>query len=108
MWSLGCIIAELYTGVPLFPAIDENELVEFYEMVLGKVPQTLIEQSDRRSDYFSIKDCKYVVRRSRRSRTHLLDKNTVSLVKNLFSVKKSLDNNLSDTTILSQVTTHEA
>jgi dual specificity protein kinase YAK1 len=28
MWSLGCIVAELYAGVPLFPAQDENELNE--------------------------------------------------------------------------------
>jgi dual specificity tyrosine-phosphorylation-regulated kinase 2/3/4 len=29
MFSLGCIVAELYTGYPLFPANDENELLEF-------------------------------------------------------------------------------
>jgi len=29
MWSLGCIIYELVCGAPLFPANDENELLEF-------------------------------------------------------------------------------
>jgi serine/threonine protein kinase len=30
MWSLGCIVAEMVMGRPLFPAIDENELVECF------------------------------------------------------------------------------
>jgi dual specificity tyrosine-phosphorylation-regulated kinase 2/3/4 len=29
IWSLGCIIAEMYCGHPIFPAIDEIELFEF-------------------------------------------------------------------------------
>lgn len=29
MWSLGCIVSELYSGVPLFPGQDENEMMEF-------------------------------------------------------------------------------
>jgi len=38
MWSLGCIVAELYSGRPIFPATDENELVEFQSMVCGNFP----------------------------------------------------------------------
>lgn len=30
MWSLGCIVAEMVMGRPLFPAIDENELMECF------------------------------------------------------------------------------
>ena len=29
IFSLGCILAELYCGHPIFPAQDENELLEF-------------------------------------------------------------------------------
>lgn len=29
MWSLGCITAELYNGLPLFLASSQNELIEY-------------------------------------------------------------------------------
>lgn len=35
MWSYGCIMAELVTGRPIFPAQDENELLEFFIMMIG-------------------------------------------------------------------------
>jgi serine/threonine protein kinase len=38
IWSLGCIIAELYGGVPLFPGLDENELLEFHILMCGNPP----------------------------------------------------------------------
>lgn len=38
MWSLGCIVAELYMGGPIFPGIDENELLEFHALVCGIPP----------------------------------------------------------------------
>jgi len=38
MWSLGCIVYELVKGVPIFPAYDENELLEFFIVTLGDIP----------------------------------------------------------------------
>ena len=32
MWSLGCIVAELYNGIPLFLASSQNELIEFQSL----------------------------------------------------------------------------
>jgi serine/threonine protein kinase len=38
IWSLGCIVAEIYTGVPIFPGTDENELLEFHILMCGTPP----------------------------------------------------------------------
>jgi len=38
MWSFGCILCELVTGRPLFPARDENELMEMVSKMLGMPP----------------------------------------------------------------------
>lgn len=52
MWSFGCILAELRTGMPLFPAVDENELIEFFVMVIGMPPSEMIEKAKKKSKYF--------------------------------------------------------
>ena len=52
MWSFGCIIAELYTGRPLFPAIDENELLEFFTLIIGRVPHHMIHNAKKRHKFF--------------------------------------------------------
>ena len=38
MWSFGCILIELKKGVPLFPALDESELMEMFLMIIGSPP----------------------------------------------------------------------
>lgn len=35
-------MAELSSGRPLFPALDENELLEFFTLIIGKTPQHMI------------------------------------------------------------------
>ena len=42
MWSLGCILCELMTSRPMFPARDENELMEFFRMRIGMPPLKMI------------------------------------------------------------------
>jgi serine/threonine protein kinase len=42
MWSFGCILCELSTGRPIFPACDENELLEFIRMRIGMPPISMI------------------------------------------------------------------
>ncbi|ORX92620.1 kinase-like protein [Basidiobolus meristosporus CBS 931.73] len=52
MWSLGCIIAELYTGYPLFPGESEREQLSCIMELLGVPPTYLIEKSSRRAAFF--------------------------------------------------------
>ena len=48
MWSFGCIIAEMVTGKPLFPAIDEGELLELMIIRIGYPPQEMINNCKKR------------------------------------------------------------
>jgi serine/threonine protein kinase len=52
MWSLGCIIAELYTGIPLFPGENEQEQLACIMEVLGVPDMELIQLSERRHLFF--------------------------------------------------------
>jgi dual specificity tyrosine-phosphorylation-regulated kinase 2/3/4 len=52
MWSLGCVVAEMVTGVPLFPAHNEHELLEFHQMFCGPHPQEMVKKSYNRKKYF--------------------------------------------------------
>ena len=52
MWSFGCILCEMITGRPLFPAIDENELLELIKARIGLPPHWMASQSPRRKQFF--------------------------------------------------------
>ena len=52
MWSLGCIVFELITGKPLFPAKDENELIEFFFITLGPIPDEFIATGKNQSKFY--------------------------------------------------------
>ena len=53
MWSLGCILSELYTGNPLFPGLNELEQINFIMKSLGPPPLSLIESSPEKKIFFS-------------------------------------------------------
>ncbi|EPY54064.1 CMGC/DYRK/DYRK2 protein kinase Ppk5 [Schizosaccharomyces cryophilus OY26] len=52
IWSFGCILAELYTGIPLFPGANETEQLGYIMEVLGVPPKELITVSTRSKLYF--------------------------------------------------------
>lgn len=41
MWSLGCVAAELFLGLPLFPGACEYDLLLFIKEKLGYEPSSL-------------------------------------------------------------------
>ena len=52
MWSLGCILAELYTGYPIFPGENEQEQLACIMEVFGPPEKHLIEKSSRKKVFF--------------------------------------------------------
>ncbi|XP_023223594.1 dual specificity tyrosine-phosphorylation-regulated kinase 2-like [Centruroides sculpturatus] len=55
MWSLGCILAELLTGCPLFPGEDEADQLSCMMELLGMPPQKLLDQSKNTKNFISSK-----------------------------------------------------
>lgn len=52
MWSVGCILAELFTGVPIFPGENEQEQLACIMEVFGPPERHLIEKSTRKKLFF--------------------------------------------------------
>jgi dual specificity tyrosine-phosphorylation-regulated kinase 2/3/4 len=52
MWSLGCIMVELFTGYPIFPGENEQEQLWCMMEVLGLPDPDLMSQSERKHLFF--------------------------------------------------------
>lgn len=60
MWSFGCILAEIVNkGRPVFPALDENELLEFFIMMIGLPTPQMLAISKKKAKFFD-KDGKVI------------------------------------------------
>lgn len=56
MWSFGCIVAELYLGLPIFPGSSEyNQLTRIIEAV-GNIPDDMVVGSKHGHRYFNRKN----------------------------------------------------
>jgi len=52
MWSLGCVAAELFLGLPILPGVHEHDqLVRISEMI-GETPDWMLDQGTKSSKYF--------------------------------------------------------
>ena len=54
MWSLGCILAELFTGHPLFPGDNEVDLLMRIIEVFGNPPATMIKNATSKQLIFGL------------------------------------------------------
>jgi dual specificity tyrosine-phosphorylation-regulated kinase 1 len=45
MWSLGCILAEMHTGEPLFSGSDQFDQMQKIVKLLGMLPSTMLDQA---------------------------------------------------------------
>ena len=52
MWSFACILAELYTGYPLFPGEDEAEQIQCIMEVFDQPPSQILAHATRRKVFF--------------------------------------------------------
>lgn len=52
MWSIGCIVAELLTGYPIFPGENEQEQLACIMEIFGPPEKHLIEKSSRKKLFF--------------------------------------------------------
>lgn len=46
MWSLGCILAEMHTGEPIFSGSDQFDQMQKIVKLLGMIPATMLEKSN--------------------------------------------------------------
>ncbi|KAI5632986.1 protein kinase domain-containing protein [Phthorimaea operculella] len=55
MWSMGCILAELHTGFPIFPGENEAEQLACIMEILGPPPPDLLISATRKRLFFDSK-----------------------------------------------------
>jgi serine/threonine protein kinase len=58
MWSLGCVAAELFLGLPILPGVHEHDQLGRISEMVSKPPDWMLEQGSKSSKYF----VKYVQR----------------------------------------------
>lgn len=52
MWSLGCVAAELFFGLPLFPGTSEYDMLLRITQMLGPLPDTFLERCSKLDRYY--------------------------------------------------------
>ena len=52
MWSLGCMAAELFLGLPLFPGASEHDLLVRIVEMLGMPPDAVLQRAKHTGKYF--------------------------------------------------------
>lgn len=55
IWSLGCVLCEMVTGQPVFPAEDEVELIQMICNIIGLPPASMVKSAPRAHHYFDEK-----------------------------------------------------
>ena len=52
MWSLGCVTAELFLGLPILPGVHEHDQLCRINEMIAKIPDWMLDQGSKASKYF--------------------------------------------------------
>ena len=52
MWSLGCVLAELYLGWPLYPGASEYDQLRYITQTQGPVPDHLLALAAKTDQFY--------------------------------------------------------
>jgi dual specificity tyrosine-phosphorylation-regulated kinase 2/3/4 len=69
IWSLGCVLCELVNGKPIFPAENEDELIQMIAEVVGPPPIALAKSVPRGSHFFN-REGEIVVKANSKGKYH--------------------------------------
>lgn len=81
-------MVEMVSSVPLFPAHNEHELLEFHQLFCGSHSQSMVAKSGNKKKFFEEKDGNFTLKPVAHSRIATMRKGTTSIVKSLFMKKK--------------------
>ena len=84
MWSFGCILVELYLGIPIFPANNEQDLLYKIIEVIGMPPLEIIKQGTRSLKFFNDEG---VLKVADNKKTNFKEKN----IRNIKNILKDTD-----------------
>ncbi len=83
LWSVGCIMAELFTGSTLFPAPNQLEHLKTVFKVVGTPDEELLEKIDSKKTALYLKSLMEVKRKDIGNLLGILDPEAVNLLENL-------------------------
>jgi serine/threonine protein kinase len=52
MWSLGCVAAELFLGLPILPGVHEHDQLGRIEEMINKIPDWMLDQGSKATKYY--------------------------------------------------------
>merc|ERR1712168_1079335 len=81
MWSFGCILAELYTGYPLFPGENEVEQLACIMEISGLPPKLILDQATRRRLFFDSKGNPRCITNSKGKKRRTASKDLAQVIK---------------------------
>lgn len=54
MWSLGCVAAELFLGLPILPGVHEHDQLGRILEMIGDLPEWMLERGTKSSKFFKV------------------------------------------------------